>query len=75
MRGDIELMRVPQVPPPTRENPGTSVKIFNYSRRLGNVVNLTLKLNTVLQIFAFICSKRVQVHYKAQINWQQTFLN
>ena len=27
------------------------VKDFNYSRKLCNVVNLKLKLNTVLQIF------------------------
>ena len=40
------------------------VKDFNYSRKLCNVVNLKLKLNTVLQIFVFICSKRVQVQDK-----------
>ena len=33
---------------------------FNYSRKLCDVVNLKLKSNTVLQIFVFICSKRVQ---------------
>ena len=36
------------------------VKDFNYSRKLCNAVNLKLKLNTVLQIFVFICSKRAR---------------
>ena len=36
------------------------VKDFNYSRKLCNVVNPKLKLITVLQIFVFICSNRVQ---------------
>ena len=40
------------------------VKDFNYSRKLGNFVNLKLKLNIVLQIFVFICSIRVQVQGK-----------
>ena len=44
------------------------VKDFNYSRKLYNIVNLKLKLDTVLQIFVFVCSKRVQVQDKTKIN-------
>ena len=40
------------------------VKDLNYSRKLCNVVNLKLKLDTVLQIFVFVCSKKVQVQDK-----------
>ena len=43
------------------------VKDFKYSRKLCNVVNLKLKLNTVLQISVFISSKRVQVQGKTNI--------
>ena len=34
------------------------VKNFNYSRKLRNVVNVKLKLNTVLQVFVFISLRR-----------------
>ena len=40
------------------------VKYFNYSKKLCNAVNLKLKLNTVLQTFMFICSKKVQIQDK-----------
>ena len=40
------------------------VKDFNLYNKLSNVVNLKLTLHTVLQIFVFICSKRVQVQNK-----------
>ena len=41
-------------------------KDFNHSRKLCNVVNFKLKFNTVLLIFVFICSKRVQVQEKTR---------
>ena len=40
------------------------VKDFNYSRKLCDAVKLELKLDTVLQIFVFVCSKRVRVQDK-----------
>ena len=42
----------------------SAVKDFNYSRKLCNVVNIKLKLNTVLEILVFICPKKVQVQDK-----------
>ena len=36
------------------------VKDFDNSRKLCNIVNLKLKLNTALQIFVFIGSTRVR---------------
>ena len=44
------------------------IKDFNYSRKSCNDVNFQLKSNTVLQIFVFICSKRVDVGDKTLIN-------
>ena len=46
------------------KNMSNIVKDFNDSRKLCNIVNLKLRINTVLQIFVFICSKRVQVQDK-----------
>ena len=43
-------------------------KDFSYSKNLCDAVNLKMKFNSVLQIFVFILSKRVQVQDKTQIN-------